>query len=82
MARYHKKGEGEGRFDRTFTGNAPTGEKVKDVSGPDAEPGMDVGASELPTRGDAGFPGSPAETPEDQGRGPVDVGAKRPEQPE
>ena len=74
--------QGKGRIDRTFTGDAPTGENVRDTEGPGAEPGMDVGASELPTRGDAGFPGSPKETPEDAGKGPVDVGARPPEQSE
>jgi len=72
--------EGKGRKDRTFIGNAPTGEKDKDITGPDAEPGKDVGASELPLRGDAGFPGSPQETPEDAGKGPVDVAAEVPPQ--
>ncbi len=67
--------QGKGRIERTFRGNAPTGENVRDTEGPEAEPGKDVGASELPLRGDAGFPGSPNETPEDQGHGPVDIGA-------
>lgn len=71
--------QGKGRIDRTFVGNAPTGENVRDTEGPEATPGQDVGASELPLRGDAGFPGSPNEPADEAGDGPVDVGAEPPE---
>jgi len=70
--------QAKGRIERTFTGDAPTGENVVDTTGPEAVPGMDVGASELPTRGDLGFPGSPHEDLEETGKGPSDVGAERP----
>lgn len=76
MPEFHQR---VGRKEPTFKGNAPTGEKsAPDDVGPDAVPGIDVGASELPTRGDLGFPGSPNETPEDQGKGPVDVAEEPP----
>lgn len=71
--------QAKGRKDRTFIGEAPTGENVRDDVGPEAEPGKDVGSSELPLRGDLGFPGSPNETLEDVGKGPYDVGAIPPE---
>ena len=69
--------QAKGRIERTFTGDAPTGENVVDTTGPEAVPGMDVGASELPTRGDLGFPGSPNEELEELCTGPIDVGAMR-----
>ena len=47
--------QGKGRIDRTFTGDAPTGENVRDTEGPGAEPGMDVGPANCQR---AAMPGS------------------------